>query len=576
MADLKKLVLLCAVTMLALLGSSVAQDAQVSQSVNNDISPAVSDLPTVSGAPSDSVTGEGAEGPENPTPGPLLGDQGVSQGNQTINLPANLASITGNFAGLSVNAAAGGFFAPPDTVGAVGNGQYVQAVNVAFAVFDKNSGVTLAGPFLIKSLWAGFGGDCETHNNGDPIVQYDKIANRWVISQFTIDQTAPGKFFECVAVSTTADATGTFARYAFPQFRTNADGSTTPLFPDYPKLATWPDAYYVAYNTFNTAGSSSLGVRACAMDRTIMLIGIAAATQVCFQRVATPAGPPETRSYNNLLPADFEGTQLPPAGTPEMFISQGFFSSANFLQMWRFHVDFGTPANSTFSTTPQAIIVPTFAAVCLAQSRQACIPQPPTTPVFPPTGGSGSAPLESLTARLMHRATWRMAGGREELLASATVDVGGGRSGIRWYESQNPRAVNPTFFQAANFGPQDGKWRWMPSIAMDKMGNIAVGYSVSDGVSTFPSIAFTGRLRSELRNVLEPETTLWNGTGAQQWRVTGTPPAPAYLARWGDYSGLTVDPADDCTFYYTTEYIPTNGVFNWATRIASFKFPNCK
>jgi hypothetical protein len=539
MADLKKLVLLCAVTAFVLMGASFAQDAQVSQSVQNDISPAVSDLPAVAGAPSDNLNGDGTEGPENPA-APMTGDPGISQGTQTINLPSSQATITGNFPGLSVNAAGAGFFAPPDTIGAVGNGQFVQAVNVSFAVFDKTTGGIIAGPFLIKSLWTGFGGDCETHNNGDPIVQYDKIGNRWIISQFSINQGA-ASFFECVAVSTTPNAAGTFARYAFPQI----DG-TTPLFPDYPKLATWPDAYYASYNTFNSAGSSFLGVRACAMDRFAMMAAVPA-TQVCFQR-------PSSGTFFALLPADFDGTVQPPAGTPEMYISQGFFASANFLELWRFHADFVTPANSTFSTAPQNIIVPSYAAVCLAQSRQACIPQPGTANL-----------LESLTARLMHRAVWRMAGGRESLLASATVDVGGGRAGIRWYESQNPRAANPTFFQAANFGPNDGKWRWMPSIAMDKMGNIAVGYSVSDPTSTAPGIAFAGRLRSELRNVLEPEVVLWNGIGSQ----TGT------LHRWGDYSALTVDPADDCTFYYTTEFEPANGAFNWATRIASFKFPNC-
>ena len=565
MADLKKLVLLCAVALFVLMGASFAQDAQVSQSVQNDISPAVADLPAVSGAPTDAVNGEGMEGPENAS-GPLVGSPGLSQGTQTINLPANQATITHNFPGLSVNAAGAGFFAPPDTVGAVGNGQYVQSVNVSFAVFDKNTGATLAGPFLVRALWSGFGGECETHNNGDPIVQFDKIANRWIISQFSINDPATGtpSFLECVAVSTTPDATGTFARYAFPM--TNPT-TGVPEFPDYPKLATWPDAYHASYNVFKARvnGGTFVGTKMCAMERAKMLVGLPA-TQICFQRVANAAGTPEQRSYNNLLPADFDGTVLPPPGSDEIYISQGFYASANFLQMYKFHADFAVPANSTF--TGNFVIVPSFAAVCLAQSRQACIPQPPSPTAIP---ANTSDLLESLTARLMHRAVWRMAGGREELLATATVDVGGGRAGIRWYESQNPRAANPTFFQAANFGPNDGNWRWMPSIAMDKMGNIAVAYSVSNSTTTKPSIAFSGRLRSELRNVLEPETVLWNGTGVQA-RTNG---AQALLARWGDYSALTVDPADDCTFYYTTEYIPVDGQFNWATRIASFKFPNC-
>lgn len=539
MADLKKLVLLCAVMMLVFTGASFAQQSlgpvTADTSVQNDVSPAVSDLPLAAGAPTDAVGGDGngAEGPANPYPllpdpaGPTTPTAGV----QTGNLPTANLGVTNNFAGLSVGAGGAQIVAPPDTNGAVGNGQYVQAVNIAFAVFDKNSGGIIAGPLLVRSLWAGFGGDCETHNNGDPVVQFDKIAQRWIISQFSINQSTP-LFQQCIAVSTTPNAAGSYYRYAF---------SYGGDFIDYPKLATWPDAYYANYNAFNTAGSAYLGAKICALQRSAMLVGLPA-TQVCFGN---------NGSFFSILPADFDGSVQPAPGAQEIELEQdATANSSSVLHYFKIHVDFVTPSNTTGSV--QNVTVPAYTQPCIGFSRGACIPQPATT-----------NRLESLNFHLMHRLVWRMAGGREELLATSTI-LAGTRSGIRWYESQNPHAASPTFFQAGTYAP-DARWRWMPSIAMDKMGNIAVGYSVSDSSTTMPSIAVGGRMRSELRNILEPEVTLWNGPGVQ----TGT------LHRWGDYSAMTVDPADDCTFFFTTEYEPANGSFNWATRIASFKFPNC-
>ena len=552
MADLKKLVLLCALTVLALTGASFAQQSlgpvTTDNSIQNDVSPAVSDLPTVAGAPTDVIGGEdGKEGPDNPYP--LLADPNAPAGPgapvQTANLPLAQAVAGLNFAGMGAGAAGAGRFAPPDTNGAVGNGQYVQAVNVAFAVYNKSTGALISGPVAIKSLWSGFGGTCETRNDGDPIVQFDKIANRWIISQFSVGGTP---FLQCIAVSTTPNAAGTYNRYAF-SYGNN--------FIDYPKLGTWPDAYYATYNAFNAAGTSFLGAKICALNRSAMLVG-AAASQICFGN--------NGGSYS-ILPADFDGTVLPPAGSQEIMLEgDATANSSSVVHYFKIHVDFVTPANTT--GTVQNVAVPAYTQPCIGFSRGACVPQPPSTPA------PGSSLLESLNFHMMHRLVWRMAGGREELLATATV-VAGARSGIRWYESQNPHAASPTFFQAATYAP-DAKWRWMPSIAMDKMGNIAVGYSVSDAVSTYPSIAMSGRLRSELRNVLEPETMLWNGTGAQTFFFRSTAPTtPVPLQRWGDYSEMTIDPADDCTFYFTTEYIPSNGTFNWETRIATFKFPNC-
>ena len=536
MADLKKLVLLCTLTMLALTGASFAQQslgaATAADQVQNDTSPALSDLVSAVGAP-DTFSGDmNGDGPSNPYPVTLGANRapGVPQGIQTQNLPLAQATQTGNFPGLAIFAGGAGGFIPPDTVGAVGNGQFVQAVNSAFGVFDKNTGALLAPAAPTRTLWSGFGGDCETHNNGDAIVQFDKLASRWVISQFAINNGGP--FYECVAVSTTPNALGTYNRYAFP-YGTD--------FPDYPKVGAWPNAYYATYNTFNAAGNAYLGAKICALNRSAMLAG-APANMLCFGNLP---------QYYSILPVDFDGTVPPAAGADGLLLEQdSTINPSTILHFFNIHPDFVTPANTTGFV--RNITVPIFDQPCPNASRGACVPQPATATV-----------LESLQFHLMHRAAWRIAGGRESLMASATTAVGN-HAGIRWYELQNPSTLSPVVFQASTYSP-DAKWRWMPSIAMDKMGNIAVAYSVSDGVSTRPSIAMGGRLRSELRNVLEPEVTLWNGTGSQNG---------AYQ-RWGDYSAMTVDPADDCTFYFTTEYLAADHPYMWSTRISKFKFPNC-
>jgi len=413
--------------------------------------------------------------------------------------------------------------APSDSNGAVGATQYVQWVNTSFAVFDKSTGAVLFGPAAGKSLWAGFGGQCETNNDGDPVVAYDKTANRWVLSQFSVSG-GVGNFFECIAVSATSDATGSYFRYAFPM----------PNFDDYPKLGVWPDAYYMSFNMFDGSSGAFVGARACALDRASMLKG-AAASAICSQLSSSFAG---------LLPADRDGDTLPPAGSPEYFLSLGTASS---LFLFKFHVDFATPSNSTF-TGPVSIPVAAFSEAC---GGSTCIPQPGTT-----------QQLDSLGDRLMHRLAYRNFGDHESLVANHSVAAGSG-SGVRWYEIRNPSASAPTLFQQGTYAP-DSTSRWMGSIAMDRKGNIAVGYSASSG-SVFPSIRYTGWLVGDAPGTLESENTIVSGGGAQ---TNG-------LSRWGDYTAITIDPVDDCTFWYTDQYLKSTGSFNWSTRIASFKFPGC-
>jgi hypothetical protein len=414
--------------------------------------------------------------------------------------------------GFSVNAV------PPDTNGAVGATQYVQWVNESFAVFNKSTGALVAGPTAGNTLWSGFGGGCQSNNDGDPIAIYDKIANRWVMSQFSVSTTP---YLQCIAVSTTSDATGTYNRYSF-QYNN---------FDDYPKMGVWPDAYYETFNMFNNS-NAFVGSDACAYDRSAMLAGHTA-TQICFQQGSSVGG---------LLPSDLDGTTLPPTGSPNYMV----YFSTNSLKLFRFHVDFATPSNSTF-TGPTTISVAAFTPLC---GGGTCVSQPGTT-----------NQLDSLADRLMHRLAYRNFGTHESLVVNHSVVANSG-GGVRWYEIQNPSGT-PSLAQQGTFAP-DSNFRWMGSIAMDQAGDLAVGYSVSNASSVRPSIAYAGRLASDPSGTLGAEVNVVSGTGSQ-----------TTYSRWGDYSAMTVDPVDDCTFWYTQEYMKVTGVFNWNTRIANFKFPGC-
>jgi hypothetical protein len=463
---------------------------------------------------------------------------GAVQSSAVLSVPIvsglNFEGIGEGLPGYNVNVA------PPDTTGDIGGpttnpqsptGQYVQWVNLSFAVFDKASGAMIYGPAAGNTLWSGFGGPCQTTNNGDPIVQYDQIANRWVLTQFAVSA-AP--YRQCVAVSDTSDATGVYHRYEF----TYANALN-----DYPKLGVWPDAYYITYNIFNN-GSTYGGPKVCALDRASMLAGLSA-TQQCFQL---------STAFGSLLPADVDGPTAPPAGAPNYMISDG----TNALLMWKFHVDWTTPANTTL-TGPINIPVSAFSHPCPTSPRGACVPQPST-----------NQKLETLADRLMYRFAYRNFGTHESLVVNQAVKVGTNkpstRTGIRWYELRNPGGSPPTVFQQSTYAPDTGFWRWMGSAAMDKDGNLAVGYSISDKTSLRPTIRFAARSGGDPLNTLSSEQNLFTGTGSQ---LTN-------LARWGDYSTLSVDPSDDCTMWYTNEYLSVSGTFNWHTRIASFKLGTCQ
>src|SRR5258707_2918399 len=415
--------------------------------------------------------------------------------------------------------------APPDTNLSVGATQVVQWVNESFAVFSK-TGTLLAGPLAGNTLFQALGAThpCAVHNDGDPIAQYDKAANRWVLTQFSVTNGGSQGYWQCVAGSKTSDATGAFNVYAF--------NYGTVQFNDYPKLGVWDAAYLITYNIFNN-GSTFAGPKLCAFDRTAMLAG-SPATQICFQ-LGT--------AFGGELPADIDGATGPPAGSPAYFAEFG----TNQLTMFKIsNINF--TAGTATLTGPVNIPVAAFSAACGGGGT--CIPQLGTT-----------QQLDSLADRLMYRLAYRNFGDHEALVVNH-FSVSCSSVRIRWYEVRTP-GTTPTIFQQGTFAP-DANFRWMGSAAMDHVGNLAVGYSVSSG-SINPGIRFSGRSAADPLGTLASELTIQDGTGSQDGR----------LSRWGDYSNLSVDPADDCTMWYTTEYLKSTGSFNWSTRIGNFKFTNC-
>lgn len=422
-------------------------------------------------------------------------------------------------------------FVPPDTNGAVGAKQFVQMVNVTIAVYAKSNGALQLGPAAIHTLWSGFGGLCEFGggtptfaDGGDPVVLYDHLAGRWLVTQLQFDTTFTHTA-QCVAVSTTSDATGSYNRYEY-DFGTN--------FPDYPKWGIWPDAYYNTINVFPPHGFA--GAQACAFDRNAMLAGLPASA-ICFQQPST---------VSSLLPADLDGSALPPPGSPNYLVG---LADSTHLNFFRFHVDFNNPANASF-VGPTLISVAPYSEICARATTVACVPEP-----------QPGEKLDGLSDRVMFRLAYRNSGDHESLVVNHTV-AGGALAGVRWYEIRNPSA--PFIYQQATLIDPDVNY-WLGSIAMDHAGNMALGFSVSSH-TVFPSIYLAGRAPTDPAGAMFGPSVLVNGSGVQF----------SSFKRWGDYSSMSVDPTDDCTFWFTSEYYLTTGSFNWSTRIGSFKFDGCK
>jgi len=422
-----------------------------------------------------------------------------------------------NFDGLD-GVHAGGVV-PPDTNGAVGDKQFVLITNFAYSVYDKSSGKKILGPMDIRHIWKKLGGQCGGYDIGDPIVLYDKLANRWFIYEL----------FGCIAVSTTDDATGRFNLYSI----------TLPGTSDYPKVGVWPDAYYLSEVNFVNGVPEG---EACALDRTAMLAGNEA-TMVCM-----PPNPID----GTLLPADLDGTTAPPHGAPNHYVELG--NSNTTLNEYDFHVDFVRIERSTFKG-PNIISVPAYTQLCGA-GRGACIPQP-----------NGGDLLDAVGDRLMYRNPYRHFGNHESLVFSHSVAPGKGSTAVaaeRWYElrSRPSRGVF-SLHQAGTYQNKRNNY-WMGSIAMDKAGDIAMGFSADNSTTLEPSIYLTGRVPTDPLNKMESTRLVVRGKNVQ----IGS-------NRWGDYSSLSIDPSNDCTFWYVQEYGKKGGR-NWQSRVVSFRFNRCK
>lgn len=433
----------------------------------------------------------------------------------------------------------------PDTEGDVGPNHYVQWINFSFAIYTK-TGRLLFGPVPGNTLWRGFGGPCETNNDGDPIVKYDHVADRWLMSQMANESTP---FYQCIAISQTPDPMGAFYRYAFLISTTKKH--------DYSKFAVWPDAYYTSFNesSCDSEGCPFVGEGVAAFERDKMQVGNPNARMVSFEVPYPP-----DRRLSGTLPSDLNG-RLPPQGSPNFFAEvlfpEVYPTTRHLLQIFRFHVDWVNVSASTFSG-PTVLDTASFNSfnyeLCDSGS---CIPQPGTP-----------QKLAVLSDRLMSRLQYRNFGDHESLVANHTVNVASvlteNQAAIRWYELRKSGTNDWTIFQQGTYAP-DSNNRWMGSIGMDNAGNIGLGYSISSS-TTFPSIGYVGRVAGDpLGTLPQGETELVAGGGSQLTTDKG----------WGDYSMMSIDPIDDCTFWYTQQYYARTSEIGWQTRIGAFAFPGC-
>jgi hypothetical protein len=457
---------------------------------------------------------------------------------------------------------------PPDTVGDVGPNHYVEMINLVYGIYSK-TGTLLLGPVDTGTLWAGFAVEDCTDPSGDPVVVYDQVADRWILSQFTTRFTADPQndvFYECIAISQTGDPTGAYYRYAF---------TTSNFFPDYPKLGVWKDSYILTTRDFGP--TVEYGISVYALERNKMINGQAKARAVHFFLDGNdPAILPLVG--DGLLPPDMDGKQKPKENAPAPVVGTqddgaGYGATFDALNIWDLDVHWNTAPTASLSLAAQ---LPTaaFDSIFPCGPSRGCIPQPGIT--------NPDQYVDILSYR--QRPTWRLAyrnfKSYEAMVTSQSVEALPGVAGMRWYEIRRTNGVY-SLYQQGNVAPGDGVHRWMGSIAQDKKGNMALGYSVSNAVDVYPGIRYTGRLAGDpLGQMSLGEGTIIDGSGVQ----TTT------NSRWGDYTSMNVDPVDDCTFWYVNEYYEVSGLplplpppplpppgttAPWQTRIASFKLPGC-
>jgi hypothetical protein len=544
-----------------------------STAVAFDKSPALSSL-AKRPAPAAAMTASDEPLDIRPDRGPEIADQGYTGDGalqtssaarlaaaSTASIPAPNLTFEGlsnqdnfNLFGFRVN--------PPDPVGDVGPRHYVEMVNLAYAVYDKQ-GNLLAGPVAIGDLWANFPVEDCTDPSGDPIVIYDQLVGRWILSQFT---TRGPLYYNCVAISRTGDPTGVYYRYAF---------SAGEFFPDYPKYGVWTNSYLLTSRDFGP--TVEYGISVYALEKNKMLGGQPDARAVQF--FLDEAYIPLNLIGDGLLPADIDGTRRPQDHVPAPIIGtqdaeSGYGGAFDALNIWDLSVKWNATPEASLTLAAQLPVAP-FDSIFPCGPSRGCIPQPGIT--------NPDQYVDILSYR--QRPTWRLAyrnfGDYEAMVTNQSVEALPGLAGVRWYEIRRTAGAY-SLFQQGTFTLNDSVHRWMGSAAMDKNGNIALGYSVSNATDVYPGIRYTARMAGDpLGQMTLGEGVIINGTGVQ----TTT------NSRWGDYTSLNVDPVDDCTFWYVNEYYEVSGVplplpppplpfpgttAPWQTRIASFTLPGCK
>ncbi len=500
-----------------------------------------------------------------PDRSPVANDKGFS-GDAALRAARSAAkkgNVFANFEGLGNqdNFSVFGFRVnPPDPVGDVGPNHYVQMINLVYAVYDK-TGNLLAGPSALGDLWAGFPIEDCTDPSGDPIVVYDQQVNRWILSQFTT-RGAPF-YYNCVAVSKTPDPTGEYYRYAFVTQADVTDGAEDLYyFPDYPKYGVWTDSYLMTTRDFGDAGG--YGISVYALEKAKMISGNPNARAVQFFLDSEVV--PLELIGDGLLPADIDGHRRPQAqAAAPIFGSQDddypYGALFDALNVWELKVLWNSKPEAELKLAARLPVAEFDSNFPCGPSR-GCLPQPGIA------NPDQWLDVLSYRQRVTHRLAYRNFGTYETMVTNQSVEAKPGIAGVRWYEVRRVNGVY-SVHQQGTYSP-DSVNRWMGSAAMDRDGNIAIGYSVVDGVSVFPGIRYTGRLAGDpLGEMTLAEGTIIDGTGVQR----------TINSRWGDYTSLNVDPTDDCTFWYVNEYYTLAGqqssLAGWQTRIASFKLPGC-
>ena len=500
-----------------------------------------------------------------PEPGPVVRDTGYSgdgalqRSAATRRSPGAAESLplTWSFEGLSNedNRTVLGFrVAPPDPVGDIGPNHYVEMINLVFAVYDRD-GNMLLGPAAIGTLWDGFAVEDCTDPSGDPIVIYDQTKDRWILSQFTTRFTSDPQndvFYNCVAVSQTGDPTGAYYRYAF---------TSGNFFPDYPKYGVWTNSYLLTSRDFGP--TVEYGISVYALEKNKMVAGNPNARAVQFFLDSDVI--PLHLIGDGLLPADLDGHRRPLDHDSAPIIGTmdddgAYGAPFDALNIWELFIKWKANPEASLTFAGSLPVAQFDSAFPCAPTSRDCIPQPGVT------NPAQFLDVLSYRQRPMWRLAYRNFGKYESMVTNQAVEALPGIAGVRWYEVRRTDGVY-SVHQQGTFAPNDGVHRWMGSIAMDWQGNMALGYSVANGVDVYPGIRYSGRLAGDAAGEMSlGEGVIINGTGSQL--TTGS--------RWGDYTSMNIDPLDDCTFWYVNQYYEITELAAFQTRIGSFKLPGCE